>query len=98
MTKKLNISDCSFLSMKEIRFFFHFGVLILIIGTVIGLPKFGYAQNITNQGSNIVDIRLQNVTAWPNIHSNVKTDFNPNVTYPQIQSERVYSPLCRCYW
>ena len=73
--------------------FFHFGVLILIIGTLIGLQKFGYGQNITNEGSNIVDIRLQNVTIWPNIHSNVKTDFNPNVTYPEIQSSAFIHPF-----
>ena len=51
------------------------------------------AQNTTSNGSNIVDIRLQNVTTWPNIHSNVKTDFNPNVTYPQIQSSAFIHPF-----
>jgi hypothetical protein len=93
MIKRLNISYCSIFSMKVIRFFFHFGVLILIVGTLIGLQKFGYGQNITNEGSNIFDVRLQNVTTWPNIHSNVKTDFNPNVTYPQIQSSAFIHPF-----
>ena len=73
--------------------FFHFGVLILIIGTLIGLQKFGYGQNITNEGSNIFDIRLQNVTTWPNIYSNVKTDFNANVTSPEIQSSAFIHPF-----
>ena len=50
------------------------------------------AQN-TSDGSNIFDVRLQNVTTWPNIHSNVKTDFNPNVTYPQIQSSAFIHPF-----
>ncbi|MGA8915746.1 MAG: hypothetical protein WB474_07150, partial [Nitrososphaeraceae archaeon] len=30
---------------------------------------------------------------WPNIHSNVMTDFNPNVTYPQIQSSAFIHPF-----
>ncbi|MGA7142141.1 MAG: hypothetical protein WBX29_09050, partial [Nitrososphaeraceae archaeon] len=51
------------------------------------------AQNTTSDGSNIFDVRLQNVTTWPNIHSNVKTDFNPNVTYPQIQSSAFIHPF-----
>lgn len=81
--------------MKKVRFFF--AVLILIVGTLIGLPKLGYAQNITSDGSNIFDVRLQNVTTWPNIHSNVKTDFNPNVTYPQIQSSAFIHPFAVVY-
>jgi len=28
---------------------------------------------------------LGNLTIWPNIHSNVKTNFNPNVTFPHIR-------------
>ena len=67
--------------------------MILIVDTLIGLQKFGYGQNITNEGSNIFDIRLQNVTTWPNIHSNVKTDFNPNVTSPEIQSSAFIHPF-----
>ena len=51
------------------------------------------AQNTTSNGSNIFDIRLQNVTTWPNIHSNVKTDFNPNVTSPEIQSSAFIHPF-----
>jgi carbonic anhydrase/acetyltransferase-like protein (isoleucine patch superfamily) len=51
------------------------------------------AQNTNNDTNNIFDVRLQNLTAWPNIHSNVKTDFNPNVTSPQIQASAFIHPF-----
>ena len=91
------MSYCSISSVKEVQVFIQFGVLILLIGTLVGLPKNGYAQNITIEGSNIFDIRSQNITTWPNIHSNVKTDFNPNVTSPVIQSSAFIHPLCCSY-
>ena len=87
------MSYCSISSVKEVQVFIQFGVLILLIGTLVGLPKNGYAQNITNEGSNIFDIRSQNITTWPNIHSNVKTDFNPNVTSPVIQNSAFIHPF-----
>lgn len=36
---------------------------------------------------------MQNVTTWPNTHSNVNTDFNPNVTSPEIQSSAFIHPF-----
>jgi len=87
------MSYCSISNVKEVQVFLQFGFLILIICTLVGLPKNGYAQNITNEGSNIFDIRSQNITTWPNIHSNVKTDFNPNVTSPVIQSSAFIHPF-----
>ena len=51
------------------------------------------AQNTANTTNNIFDVRLQNITAWPNIHSNVKTDFNPNVTSPGIQGSAFIHPF-----
>ena len=79
--------------MKDLLIISLFGTLFLMIGTLIGLLNFGYAQNDARIGSNMVDIRLQNLTEWPNIHSNVKTDFNPNVTYPQIQTSALFTLL-----
>ncbi len=80
--------------MKQIQVFFPPRVLMLIIViALIGIPMSAYAQNTTKEGSNIFDRRLQNVTAWPNIHSNVKTDFNPNVTSPQIQDSAFIHPF-----
>lgn len=67
--------------------------MTLIIVTLFVLPVVGYAQNSTKVGSNIVDIRIQNITTWPNIHSNVITEFNPNVTAPQIQASAFIHPF-----
>jgi carbonic anhydrase len=70
------------------------GLLLLCIGTVIGIGNVGYAQNATTIGTNIADLRgYQNNTEWPNIHSNVMTDFNPNITYPQIQDTAFIHPF-----
>ena len=68
--------------------------LLLCIGTLIGYGNVGYAQNATTIGTNIADLRgYQNNTEWPNIHSNVMTDFNPNITYPQIQDTAFIHPF-----
>jgi carbonic anhydrase len=68
--------------------------LLLCIGTFIDYGNIGYAQNNTTIGTNIADLRgYQNNTEWPNIHSNVKTDFNPNITSPQIQDTAFIHPF-----
>lgn len=69
------------------------GFSVVLICLVQGQQAFS-AQNTNNDtNSNIFDVRLQNLTAWPNIHSNVKTDFNPNVTSPQIQASAFIHPF-----
>jgi carbonic anhydrase/acetyltransferase-like protein (isoleucine patch superfamily) len=37
--------------------------------------------------------KSENFTIWPNIHPNVKTDFNPNVTFPSIQGTAFIHPF-----
>src|SRR5689334_2304942 len=93
--KRLKYALLLFFNMIEFRHFsILLGALILIVGAgFVCLPMSGYAQNATKEGSNIFDVRLQNITTWPNIHANVKTDFNPNVTSPQIQASAFIHPF-----
>lgn len=68
--------------------------LVLSIGTLIGYENIGHAESNTYIGTNIVDSRgFQNNTEWPNIQSNVKTDFNSNVTYPRIDASAFVHPF-----
>ena len=68
--------------------------LVLSIGTLISYENIGHAESNTYIGTNIVDSRgFQNNTEWPNIHSNVKTDFNSNVTYPRIDASAFVHPF-----
>jgi carbon dioxide concentrating mechanism protein CcmM len=67
-----------------------FSILLTCIAQTQGAFS---AQNTANTTNNIFDVRLQNITTWPNIHSNVKTDFNPNVTSPQIQGSAFIHPF-----
>ena len=38
---------------------------------------------------------------WPNIHSNIKTDFNTNISFPEIQETAFIHPFAvvigNCY-
>jgi serine acetyltransferase len=68
--------------------------LVLGVGTFIGYENVGYAESNTVIGTNNVSLRgFQNNTVWPNIHSNVKTDFNSNITYPRIDPSAFVHPF-----
>ena len=49
----------------------------------------------TNSSDNLANFLAgsKNLTFWPNIHPNVKTDFNPNVTSPNIQESAFIHPF-----
>jgi hypothetical protein len=42
------------------------------------------ASATTNMSSSINGNNNNNTNQWPNIHQNVKTNFNQNVTFPNI--------------
>ena len=52
------------------------------------------AQSQTNNGSTNMNSSNNNSTnQWPNIHQNVRTDFNQNVTFPNIEDNAFIHPF-----
>lgn len=61
-----------------------------------------FGQTITTHNSTQVDEQSSRFNPnWPNIHQNVKTDFNPNVTLPDIDESAFIHPFAivigNCY-
>lgn len=63
------------------------GVQFSLISLLIGIV---FTQLIAVDGQNTTE---QDPTDWPNIHSNVFTDFNENITSPQIDKEAFIHPF-----
>src|SRR5574339_898061 len=74
--------------------------IIITIPTAINSSGFSQEENTQGQEQQKVNkssqSEVQNLTDkydWPNIHENVITDFNSNVSYPQIENTAFIHPF-----
>lgn len=69
-------------------------IKVSIISAIFGIAILILMLHTSSFSSNQVSaVNKVNSTQWPNIHSNVQTDFNPNVTLPQIQDSAFIHPF-----
>ena len=74
--------------------------IMLVLALIITIPTLNssFSQEEKGQGQKIQSSQsgTQNLTdkyEWPNIHENVITDFNSNVSYPQIENTAFIHPF-----
>src|SRR5574339_878786 len=86
---------------------FQHSFIMLVLVSIITIPSISNSslsqEEENNQGQKIQSV--QNLTdkyEWPNIHENVITDFNSNISYPQIEDTAFIHPFAvvigACYF
>ena len=86
----------------KMKLLFQSSFIMLVLVSIITIPSISNSsfsqEEENNQGQKIQSAQseIQNLNdkyEWPNIHENVITDFNSNISYPEIENTAFIHPF-----